>query len=42
MKGFITGLFFGAAIGAACGTFLTPGANKNIRAIECELNKLRK
>ncbi len=42
MKGFIAGVFIGAAVGAACGTFLTPGANKNIRAIQCEMNKMRK
>ena len=42
MKGFFAGVFLGAAVGAACGTFLTPGANKNIRAIQSEMNKMRK
>jgi len=40
MKFFMMGISLGACIGAACGAFMTPGAGKNIKAIQNMMGKM--
>ena len=42
MRGFFTGIAIGAVVGAACGAFMTPGANKNVKAMRYHMAKMGK
>lgn len=42
MKVFLSGVAIGAVMGAACGAFMTPGANKNVKALKCQVAKIGK
>jgi len=40
MKFFIMGISLGICVGTACGAFMTPGANKNVKAIRNMMNQM--